>query len=249
MAASARSLILYSLQLVSRVVSGLPPPVVVCHLLDRVNKLGVSEVKTVRNNLTSLKSSEEYRDSVCKISVTAPDHEATEVTTVSGNKETLLHPQTFAGLLQTQLKPKPQRKKRGTLRCRSCTECKAWCETSSRDASEWCYPCLYRKREGKSNKSGCKLRGQCKNPKAVGSEKEDRSEDDIETDDAHDETYFDVEDFEDKVTEDDHTSGPKRKEMEGTPPEKSVSQRLKDDNPEQVEGNTLMEEIPIEKRL
>ena len=40
---AARSLILYSLQLVGGVVSGLPPPVVVCHLLDRVNKLGVSE--------------------------------------------------------------------------------------------------------------------------------------------------------------------------------------------------------------
>ena len=37
-------LIICSLQIAGGVVSGLPPPMVLCNLLDRVNKLGVSEL-------------------------------------------------------------------------------------------------------------------------------------------------------------------------------------------------------------
>ena len=167
-----------------------------------------AEVKTIQADLNELKSKnsdgETNKDDKCQIVVTGPDQEATNAAAGSGNTEADKL-QSFSGLLQTPLMPKPQRnqkKKKGTLRCRSCTECKSWCETSSRDASEWCYPCLYRKREGKSNKSGCKLRGMCKNPKIVDTEKGVPSEDDIETDDAQDETFYEIEDDDDKIKDD-----------------------------------------------
>ena len=66
-----------------------------------------------------------------------------------------------------QSKPKPpkqQREKKKKLkqnRCRSCVECKKWCEMRGRDTSEWCHSCLIRKREGKAGKTACKLRGMC----------------------------------------------------------------------------------------
>ena len=86
-----------------------------------------------------------------------------------------------------------------------------------RDAALWCYSCLYRKREGKSGKTACKLRGVCTNPKTVDESKTPLS--DIEIEDGDDQ-------------EEDLTLDPsgKRKEMEGTPPDKSVAQKLKEDN-------------------
>ena len=227
---------------------------------QRLNE-ALLEVKTIRDDIKSLKTKPDTvnvtKTPTCPTITVDLASEASKETAESAESSPANHlPQLTA---EDLLKPKPQRtqkKKKGTLRCRTCTECKAWCETSSRDASEWCYPCLYRKREGKSNKSGCKLRGPCINPKIADSDKGVPAEEDVETDDNPDETFFDVDDFYTgnppennensggKPPENSKSYGPKRKEMDGTPPEKSLSQRPKEDEDlEEGEEENLSSEI------
>ena len=136
---------------------------------------------------------------------------------------------------ECQAKPKPQRgpkdrkKTKQRLRCRTCHECKGWCGTSSRDASEWCFPCLYRKKEGKAGKTACKLRNVCINPD-TSENKEDNSDDELEEEE---DEFLDqsILAFRNTLEEQENSANTnlKRKEMEGTPPEKSQAQRTKDE--------------------